>query len=371
MLVKCSFLLQLKLPQFSVKRAYKNNYAWRHIYPFLLKKIQARKKIALVLPLPRQRDNFLLPERASLWEKMMKKMLMLFAGALLLISCAGAPPSMAVEKPNLLIMGEDADEDSVPRNSRVFRRVLDALSNEIHNEGFDVFDETAISLDDFAQGRVRRTDAEIIDIAKSIKRPPIDIAIIFTIYASARDFNYTTKIKTRVTGRILAVKSGQRLGNFEVESPREWTAAANCPRECLLETVGKYSKILARDVGSVLSEKLADMYDSDDDDGYSGTSKLANGFTIVFEGFSEDDVLDMEEYLVVFKGYRRHRAVYAGRLHHEYWYESSSTATRLNRNLRKMLDHIGISGRVRFSGNEYVLKKISKRKRRNLDPEKW
>ena len=98
----------------------------------------------------------------------MKKMIFMFAGALLLISCAGAPPSMAIEKPNLLIMGEDADEDSVPRNSRVFRRVLDALTNEIHNEGFDVFDETAVSLDDFAQGRVRRTDAEIIDIAKTL-----------------------------------------------------------------------------------------------------------------------------------------------------------------------------------------------------------
>jgi hypothetical protein len=302
---------------------------------------------------------------------MMKKMLFLFAGALLLISCAGAPPSMAIEKPNLLIMGDDGDQDTVPRNSRVFRRVMDALTNEIHNEGFDVYDETAISLDDFAQGRTRRTDAEIIDIAKSVKRPPIDIAIIFSIYASARDFNYTTKIKTRVTGRILAVKSGQRLGNFEIESPREWTAAANCPRECLLETVGKYSKVLARDVGSVLAEKLAAIYDEDDNAGSSSKANLSNGFSLVFEGFTEDDMLDIEEYLVVFRGYQRHRAVYAGRMHHEYWYESTSTATRLNRNLRKMMDHLGVSARVGFSGNEYSMKKISKRKRRNLDPEDW
>ena len=301
----------------------------------------------------------------------MKKMLFLFAGAFLLISCAGAPPTMAIEKPNLLIMGEDADEDTVPRNSRVFRRVMDALTNEIHNEGFDVYDETAVSLDDFAQGRTRRTDAEIIDIAKTIKRPPIDIAIIFSIYASARDFNYTTKIRTRVTGRILAVKSGQRLGNFEIESPREWTAAANCPRECLLETVGKYSKIIARDVGSVLAEKLASVYDYDEDGDGGRKANLANGFTLVFEGFNEEDVMDIEEYLVVFRGYERHRVAYSGRMHHEFWYETSSTATRLNRNLRKMLDHIGVSGLVRFSGNEYVVKKITKRKRRNLDPDDW
>ncbi len=300
----------------------------------------------------------------------MKKTFFLLAGALLLISCAGAPSSMAIEKPNLLIMGEDADEDTVPRNSRVFRRVLDALTNELHDEGFDVFDETAVSLDDFAQGRVRRTDAEIIDIAKSIKRPPIDIAIIFTIYASARDLNYTTKIKTRVSGRILKVASGQRLGNFEVESPREWNAPADCPRECLLETVGKYSKTIARDVGSVLAEKLASLYDSGDDS-VSNSGNLTNGFSLVFEGFTPDDMFDIEEYLVVFRGYKTHRVVYAGRRHHEYWYESGIAATRLNRNLRKMMDHLGISARVGFSGNEYVMTKISQRKKRNLDPTNW
>ena len=33
----------------------------------------------------------------------------------------------AAEKPNKLIMGEDADKDAVPRKSRVFNRVLDVL----------------------------------------------------------------------------------------------------------------------------------------------------------------------------------------------------------------------------------------------------
>ncbi len=31
----------------------------------------------------------------------------------------------AVDKPNILIMGDDADADSVPRHSRIFKRVLD------------------------------------------------------------------------------------------------------------------------------------------------------------------------------------------------------------------------------------------------------
>ncbi len=104
----------------------------------------------------------------------MKKVLLILASGLLAVAATATVPaaSQAAEKPNILIMGEDADQDTVPRNSRVFRRVLDGLANQLHDEGFDVFDETAVSLDDFAQGRVRRTDAEIIDVAKSIKRPP-------------------------------------------------------------------------------------------------------------------------------------------------------------------------------------------------------
>jgi hypothetical protein len=41
-------------------------------------------------------------------------------------------------------MGEDADKDPVPRKSRVLNRGLDALSNELHNEGFNVYDELSV-----------------------------------------------------------------------------------------------------------------------------------------------------------------------------------------------------------------------------------
>lgn len=97
---------------------------------------------------------------------------------LLLAALVAVPHSAeAVDKPNILIVGDDADVDSVPRHSRIFKRVLDAIAGELHTEGFDVFDEVAITLEDFAQGRSRRSDAEVIDIAKSSSRPPIDIVV--------------------------------------------------------------------------------------------------------------------------------------------------------------------------------------------------
>ena len=289
----------------------------------------------------------------------------------MIISCAAVPaPSMALENPTVVIFGEDADQDTIPRNNRVFRRVFDALSEALNNEGFDVFDETAITLDTMSQGRVRRTDAEIIDVARTVTKPPIDIAVIFAIYAHTDVLEYTTKIKTRIAGRLLQVQTGQRLGNFEVTSPQSWNASTECDRDCILETVGRYSKILGQDVGAVLAEKLLALTGIDAPESTSlphvidRYCELTNKFVLIFDGFSRHDMLDVEEYLVVFRGYQRHRPTYSGERHTELWYETCSGSARLDRNLVKMLDRLDMRGRVAFSGNEFTVQKINLRRRR-------
>ncbi|MBT6588282.1 MAG: hypothetical protein HOO02_05170, partial [Rhodospirillaceae bacterium] len=263
--------------------------------------------------------------------------------------------------------GEDADKDTVPRNSRVYKRVLDALVNEMNDEGFNVYDETAVTLDDFAQGRVRRTDAEIIDIARSVKRPPIDVAVIYSIYASANKLSYTTKIQTRITGRLLNVRSGKRLGNFEVELPQADNAPVKCERECILETVGKNARVLGMDLGVVLTKKLdwlaARSDDKHDKDGHDDDG-LASAYSLVFTGFTPDDITSIEEYIVAFRGYEHHRPVSSSLRNAEYWYETKSKSARLNRNLRLMMEHLGYEGRVTFKGSSFQIDKISKRKNR-------
>ena len=147
-----------------------------------------------------------------------------------------------------MIMGDDADRDSVPCNSRVFQRVVNAISNQLNARGFDVYDETAVTLDGFVQGRCRNSDAEIIDIARSLRRPPIDAIVVFSIYASAEEFSYTKKIHARIVGRLLSVQSGRRLGNFEVMSPPDWAVKKDCPREYILEEAGDRARVLATDL---------------------------------------------------------------------------------------------------------------------------
>ena len=285
----------------------------------------------------------------------MKKLIMAFGSALMLISCAGVPgTSQALENANILILGEDADTDTVPRNSRVFKRTLDAMADELNNQGFRIFDETAVTMD-MAQGRSRRADHELIDIAKSISRPPIDIGVLFQIYGSAKDKSYKTNLKIRVSGRLLNIRTGQRYGNFEYESPREWYAPKNCQRDCLLEAVGKYSKILGAEVASVLGEKLREAVG---DRGAGENAGQPDSYSLIFSGFSPNQILDIEEYLVVFTGYKEHRPGYTGNRRAEFWYTTHSKHSRLLRNIRKMFSHLGMKAHVSASGNEIKISRI-------------
>ncbi len=83
-----------------------------------------------------------------------------------------------VKSPTILIMAEDADGDSLPRKSRISTRILNELVTQLNTNGYDVYDETALTLRTHSQGRSRRTDVELIDIARSIQRPPIDVVCL-------------------------------------------------------------------------------------------------------------------------------------------------------------------------------------------------
>ena len=81
------------------------------------------------------------------------------AGAMVLGAAGPASAQAPAKQPNILVMGEDDDPDTVPRNHRVFDRVIQALSMELGQMGFRVYDETAVSLDVTRQGRIRRNDS--------------------------------------------------------------------------------------------------------------------------------------------------------------------------------------------------------------------
>ncbi|MDP6390363.1 MAG: hypothetical protein QF654_10750 [Alphaproteobacteria bacterium] len=295
-------------------------------------------------------------------------------GALLVCVAAMMSPTVAkaaAQNPTILIMAEDADADGVPRKSRISTRILNELVTQMHSEGFDVYDETAVTLDTHKQGRSRRTDAELVDIARSVRKPPIDVVVFFTVFASTTRKTYTNELNLRVVGRLLSTHDGRRLGNWEDSVPKRWSLPNRCfpegrgvSRDCLLEAVGDDAKIIAREVGSILVEKLEHQLGSRGGVSRRGKEGLKKGYTLVFDGFDTRDMRDIEEYLVIFSGYIDHRPTREHSKFHELWYESTITTTKLQRNLHKMMELLDIPYTMKFAGNAYTIRNKMMRKER-------
>jgi hypothetical protein len=282
----------------------------------------------------------------------MRKSITLIFVSLALMACAnGQYPASAANGPNILIMGDDSDKSSIPRSNRAFTRVLDALANEFIDSDYKVYDETAITLDNFKQGRVRRSDAEIIDICKSVGSTKIDIAVIFAIYPLPKKLNFVTKVGTRVEGRLLNCRNGRRLGNFEIEGATR-NVPSDCKGDCIIEKVGKHAKEIAQDLGSVLMERLQR---------YAGPSTMSNGndpknklnaeYNIIFNGFKKDAIHDIEEMLLSFKGYVGHQTLSSSRKTIEYKYETKRSSLALIRSIERILEHLDLKALVQFSGD--------------------
>ncbi len=94
----------------------------------------------------------------------------------------------------------------------------------------------------------------------------------------------------------------------------------------------------------------------------SNDGGFSKGYSLVFNNFSSDERMKIEEYLVGFSGYGHHRPVDCSRRRCEYWYESSSSSARLNRNINHMLNRMGIEANVVFSGNTFRVDRITLRR---------
>jgi hypothetical protein len=316
---------------------------------------------------------------------------LLFAFALVVVPGLATTAAYAGEQPNVLVMGEDADRDTVPRNHRVFNRVVEALASELGQLGFQVYDETAVSLDVTRQGRIRRSDAELITVAKRIQQPPIDVIAVFSIYVNVQK-NINADIwdlGIRIPGRLLQVQTGRRVDSFEVDYPvgslppvpPNCLNDARTDQDCLFEFVGGQAKRIAEDLGSALATKLDFQSPTAAQTGGGAMTSpgvagsgpgpvmpklgepqcvgMTTAYVVSLVGFAPEEITAIEEYLVAFSGYDHHRPLRTTARVTEYWYESCSDVARLNRNLRLMLDQMGLQGRLAMTSNRFQIDKIA------------
>ncbi|NUB46738.1 hypothetical protein GEU84_020300 [Fertoebacter nigrum] len=279
------------------------------------------------------------------------------------------PVAVAADQPTMLIMGEDADTDTVPRNSRIFTRVVAALQEQVQVRGFKVYDETALSKDITDPGRVRRTDAELLTLAERLGPPPIDVVLAFQIFASADTANALgiSDLRIRVSGRMLNVATGEALGNYEVAyRPGELPPLpAQCDRECVIERVGDEARRIAADLGAVLAtrlDQLSPVADAATLEEVYGAKVSCAGLTTAYEvslrGFDNAEMNQINEHLISFSGYKAHRPLRSDSVQTDYWYETCGDFARLMQNLRLMAEIMNVEVRVASISNRLEVERL-------------
>lgn len=266
------------------------------------------------------------------------------------LTLVGLAAPVAAAPVNLLVMGEDADPDTIERHTTVFDRVRDAIADEMRGGDVAVYDETAVTMEFYDQGRVRRPDAELISLARSVQIVPIDAVTSFQIHAAAAPTAYEgiSDLRLRISGRVIGVADGQVLGGYEVRfAPGELPMLPlQCDRRCLFDFVGDQAVPIAREVGAALSAQLADLMVDPDasaaptDPSAPAGCAAARGFTLAFKGFSAEDLARFDLFLAAFQGYARHHPLEDGEVT-EVWYETCAAPDRLERNLRAMFEQTG------------------------------
>lgn len=299
----------------------------------------------------------------------------LFLSLLALVAVGACETAGSLDRAShaVLIMAEDADPGAVPAASRISRRVMDEFASQLGAYGFSVFDETAATFNSGIRTGARRSDAELIEIARAVRRPPIDTIALFTTHADRQDLPHTAKLRVRVSGRLLDAQDGRHLGTFEVAEAG--AIRPDCTGPCEAESVGDLARVLGREVADVLAAKLdvrfartpSPVRDDREDEG------LVRGMTLTFDDFSVVEMQDIEAYLPIFSGYRSHRPVSSYHRHFEIWYESAISHARMRRNLDRMFEELGIEARIAFAGNSYDIRQIRLplRARRNAPEYRW
>jgi hypothetical protein len=268
----------------------------------------------------------------------------------------------ATDLPRLLIIGDDSNPQSLPRYSRPFNQVIDAISQSLLNEGFDVKDEAALSTE-ISDKTKRRSESEIIKKAKELG---IDVAIIFSIYPNKQITENTVRVQPRVNGRLLSVFDGSRMGSFNLKSQTSSPIKKPFSQNEESEAVADISDILGREVGEVLAQRLSQYVDSE--------GGRLQEWDLTIDGFNNYQVMDMEDIFRKFTGYDAHRVktnAASYRKHSEFFYKSSADSAKLKRDFTRMLKKLGLKGTITISGLKITIAKNKGLKSRILQQNSW
>lgn len=323
-----------------------------------------------------------------------------------------APLAARAQTIKVLVVQEDWDKASIQRNNRIQRAVLNtfnaALNSPAYRErmqrqhgisGMDVYDETATTIRFYGQDRARRSDEELITIARQIKNPVIDVVVLYTIYAHAVKDPYTriAKLQLSLNYRTLDTRSGRFLGGDNIDIDRDGVPLVGCATDiadtpadehCVKEFVASHAERLARDAGNAMALRLAGLlgrqygtrnpnYDPndpgkmiDDNGNPVHTGRIASlhkgdrcpniptTFKLEYEGFSPKQMTFVEENMSQWRCALDLDTVTSSLTNMAYEYKTRANHGQTLRNIRLMLELMGLDGEARDHENNRIVVRV-------------
>lgn len=272
---------------------------------------------------------------------------------LALTACATPAPD-----PVTVLVAADYQASSGSASLRAFRSASTAMGDEFYNAGHDVIEASAI--DGAGLGGVNRTT--ILDRARDLTRPPVDVVAVYRIVVSERNQASGVSLRVRVEADLISVSRGKIIGSGE--QSRTLRLAPDCIGRCRIGKGAEISAQLAREVGVLLVAQLGGSHGVRGDR-YQPIPDTDSGLNTSYEfslsGFNSDEMENIQSSLENMKGYDSMRLSYSDSRSTKWRYSTSASSAFVLRELDNALKKMGLNASVQFSGNQFRMQKITTR----------
>ena len=292
-----------------------------------------------------------------------KKYGLVMVALAVLTGCPAAPDQCANRQPGVVVLGEGSD--AVRANSTTFRRIAAPLESTLTGAGVKVMDADRITggfPEYFAEQKSRHNAREIAEIVRSIPANGVDAIVLLSPRVMTSNQDGYQRVSASMDVRMISTKTEQVLTSFSLETDVDRAIRPGCTGSCLDDAAVDSLRPLAVEAAKMVASDVPcsgpRLGGGDFDDSIGG---MVTGWEINFEGFTQDEVATLEDYLQSFAGYSSHRVSYAGARSASFWYESRLRSASLNRNLYLAVERMGLRPFVQFSGRVFRVQKITLR----------
>lgn len=278
----------------------------------------------------------------------------------------------AVTKPNILVIANDEHIDSVPENNYIVTNaVRNAVQSQLIQEGYEVLDETLLTIDYASvDSNERNTKKGLLELAKSISDRRVDVVVMYTLYAEIEDKGSAKKSFGVFTAHLDLVAIDVNSANVlqpvsdGLESFKNTTPpSAECKKSCVLKHAREYSDKLADQVGYELSQVLQNHFGSNTSGRSNKAYDSANGVTykLIFDNILSDDMASIENQLKQAPSYISHKAIERRSTKTILEYTSRIDESDLFQSLNQLIGSCSIKGDIRQEGRTFTIKQFSRR----------